>query len=77
MRLPDNASVPDLHPQELVDATALSTRMEVLQLWSDRVVLEITERSGLAPFSLEGRSAGQGDGLSRSRSMTSAPATPR
>ena len=46
MRLPDDSRIfMNLHPQELVDATALSTRMEVLQLWSNRVVLEITERS--------------------------------
>jgi len=46
MRLPDDTRIfMNLHPQELVDATALSTRMEVLQLWSERVVLEITERS--------------------------------
>ncbi len=46
MRLPDSAHIfMNLHPQELVDSAALSTRMEVLQLWSDRVVLEITERA--------------------------------
>jgi EAL domain-containing protein (putative c-di-GMP-specific phosphodiesterase class I) len=56
MQLPDSARIfMNLHPQELVDATALSTRMEVLQLWSDRVVLEITERSEVgANFSWEG-----------------------
>lgn len=56
MRLPEGRRVfMNLHPQELVDATALSTRMEVLQLWSDRVVLEITERSEVGEdFSWEG-----------------------
>ena len=56
MRLPNSTRLfMNLHPQELVDATALSTRMEVLQLWSDRVVLEITERSEVgANFSWEG-----------------------
>lgn len=46
MRLPDDTRLfLNLHPQELMDAGALCTRMEVLQLWSHRVVLEITERS--------------------------------
>ncbi len=56
MRLPqDTRLFMNLHPQELVDASALCTRMEVLQLWGNRVVLEITERSNVGTdFSWEG-----------------------
>lgn len=56
MKLPDTTRIfLNLHPHELIDATALSTRMEVLQFWSDRVVLEITERSEVgANFSWSG-----------------------
>jgi EAL domain-containing protein (putative c-di-GMP-specific phosphodiesterase class I) len=56
MRLPETSRIfLNLHSQELIDATALSTRMEVLQLWSGRVVLEINERSEVGSnFSWEG-----------------------
>jgi EAL domain-containing protein (putative c-di-GMP-specific phosphodiesterase class I) len=56
MRLPEDCRIfLNLHPQELMDATALSIRMEVLEFWADRVVLEITERSDVGDdFSWEG-----------------------
>jgi len=56
MRLPEDCHIfLNLHPQELIDATALSIRMEVLEFWADRVILEITERSEVGQnFSWEG-----------------------
>jgi EAL domain-containing protein (putative c-di-GMP-specific phosphodiesterase class I) len=56
MRIPEDRRIfLNLHPQELMDATALSIRMEVLEFWADRVVLEITERSEVGnDFSWEG-----------------------
>ncbi|MGB0638734.1 MAG: EAL domain-containing response regulator [Myxococcota bacterium] len=48
MRLPPDARLfMNLHPHELLDSNSLCTRMEVLQMWSDRIVLEITERSNV------------------------------
>jgi len=44
----------NIHPGELADPASLCTRMEVLQMWAPRVVLEITERSRMNPsFSWE------------------------
>ncbi len=50
MRLPDSTQLfLNVHPGELVDPASLCTRMEVLGLWSNRIVLEITERSKMNP----------------------------
>ena len=49
MRLPpDTRLFLNLHPQELIDSASLCTRMEVLQMWSNRIVLEITERANMS-----------------------------
>jgi len=37
----------NLHPRDLEDASKMNARLKVLQPWSDRIVLEITERSRL------------------------------
>ncbi len=37
----------NLHPAELADPDALDARLEVLQKWAPRIVLEITERSSI------------------------------
>ena len=50
MRLPSSTQLfLNVHPGELVDPASLCTRMEVLGLWSGRIVLEITERSKMNP----------------------------
>ncbi len=55
MRLPSDIRLfLNVHPGELSDPASLCTRMEVLQMWAPRVVLEITERSRMnASFSWE------------------------
>ena len=55
MRLPQEIRLfLNVHPGELSDPASLCTRLEVLQMWAPRVVLEITERSRMAPsFSWE------------------------
>ena len=55
MRLPDDIRLfLNVHPGELSDPASLCTRLEVLQMWAPRVVLEITERSRMNPsFSWE------------------------
>jgi EAL domain-containing protein (putative c-di-GMP-specific phosphodiesterase class I) len=56
MRLPGDARLfMNLHPHELLDSNSLCTRMEVLHMWADRIILEITERSNIGEnFSWEG-----------------------
>jgi EAL domain-containing protein (putative c-di-GMP-specific phosphodiesterase class I)/CheY-like chemotaxis protein len=50
MRLPSTPRLfLNLHPGEIVDSASLCTRMEVLSIWADRIVLEITERSQMNP----------------------------
>ena len=37
----------NIHPDELADPSGMKKRLEILQPWADRIVLEITERSRL------------------------------
>jgi EAL domain-containing protein (putative c-di-GMP-specific phosphodiesterase class I)/CheY-like chemotaxis protein len=50
MRLPSSTRLfLNIHPGELADPASLCTRMEVLSIWADRVILEITERGEMNP----------------------------
>lgn len=55
MRLPEDIRLfLNVHPGELSDPSSLCTRLEVLQMWAPRIILEITERSRMSPsFSWE------------------------
>jgi EAL domain-containing protein (putative c-di-GMP-specific phosphodiesterase class I)/CheY-like chemotaxis protein len=55
MRLPQDIHLfLNVHPGELTDPASLCTRLEVLQMWAPRVILEITERGRMSPtFSWE------------------------
>jgi EAL domain-containing protein (putative c-di-GMP-specific phosphodiesterase class I)/CheY-like chemotaxis protein len=49
MRLPSDIHLfLNVHPGELSDPASLCTRLEVLQMWAPRVILEITERAKMS-----------------------------